>query len=361
MVTFRLTLAVMAAAVLNVPAQARTSSRPFPRIVEQNDGAACRQALVVAKLAFQSSTPKLADAAPAILKDGKPAFGIILAPNGANHEEQGFIVDETAVAQSEETGEFKSVFLSKTPADGARFVATQEKMNWQGDWHALFVANAALEGEKLSAALAEAKRKDAKTDGVRIVFKSAWQQPWLVRDPQTNAIRAIDTQHPAEFLPQWTVYAIAKGEAVPVCRIAFGPPARNAARLLPAGPLRQLAGLLDDIVGIPSQSEGTYNGTARVRLAAANAWTNLALRPWAMAEPDNTPSEIKAGLKQWSRGHATYLAEYRRFQALYPRALRALASHYRATLRKSPREAKALARQTLDKAIGMNFKFSKSG
>jgi hypothetical protein len=361
MIALRLTLAVAAIMLVNASAHARAPVRTFPRIVEQNDGGVCRQALAVARLAFESSAPKVADAAPAILKDGKPAFGIILAPNGRRHDEQGFIADEQAISQSDETGDFKKVFLQKTPVDGFRFAVTQEKMNWQGDWHALFVASAALEGEKLAKALSDAKGKDASADGMKVVFKDAWQQPWLVRDPQTNAIVAIDTQHPAEFLPRWTVYMLAKGTAVPACHIAFGPPAKNAVKLLPAGPLRQLAGLLDDIIGIPSYSEGTYNATARVRLAAANAWINLALRPWAMGAPYNTPAEVKAGLKHWSKGHATYRAQYRRFNALYPRALRALATHYRVSLKKQPREARTLAKKSLDRAIGMNFTFSKSG
>ena len=271
------------------------------------------------------------------------------------------MVDEQALTQSDEASAFKKILISKTATDGFRFVVTQEKMNWQGDWHALFLVNAALEGEKLSAALGEAKGKDAKTDGVKVVFKDAWQQPWLVRDPQTSQVVAIDTQHPAEFLARWIVYAAAKGAAVPACRIAFGPPAKDATKLLPAGPLRQLAALLDTMVGIPSQSEGTFNATGRNRVAAANGWMNLALRPWAMPEPTNTAAEVDSGLKRWSKGRAAYRAEYRRFQALYPRALRSLASHYRVSLNKSPGEATTLAKQSLDRAIGMHFTFAKAG
>jgi hypothetical protein len=360
MATFRLSL-VVAALLLNAPAQAGSAATPFPRLVEATDAKACRQALSVATLAFQSAAPKVSGAAAAILKDGKPAFGVLLAPNGSNGEEQDYVIDEQAITQSDETGAFKKILISKTAADGFRFIVTQEKMNWQGDWHGLFLANAALEGEKLGTALGEAKGKDAKTDGVKVVVKDAWQLPWLVRDPQTSEVVAIDTQHPAEFLARWIVYAAVKGTAVPVCRIAFGPPAKDATKLLPAGPLRQLAALLDTMIGIPSQSEGTFNATGRNRVAAANGWMNLALRPWAMSEPYNTAAEVDSGLKRWSKGNAAYHAEYRQFQALYPRALRSLASHYRAALNKSPREAAALAKQSLDRAIGMHFTFAKAG
>jgi hypothetical protein len=361
MATFRFSLAAAAAVLLlDAPAQAR-SDKLFPRIVDATNAKACRQALVVGRLAFQSAAPKLSEAAPAILKDRKPAFGILLAPNGSSGEEQDYVVDEQAITQSEETGEFKKVLLQKAPADGFRFVVTQEKMNWQGDWHALFVASAARDGENLAKAVSDAKGKEAKADGVTVVFKNAWQQPWLVRDPQTGQIVAIDTQHPADFLARWTIYAAVKGAAVPVCRIAFGPPAKDATKILPAGPLRQLAALLDAIVGIPSQSEGTFNASGRNRVAAANGWMNLVLRPWAMPAPYNTPAEVEAGLKRWSTGHTAYRAEYRSFQALYPRALRALASHYRVSLKKSPRAAAALAKQSLDRAVGMHFTFAKAG
>jgi hypothetical protein len=360
MTTFRFSLAVTTAVLLlNASAQARSAAEPFPRIVEATDAKACRQALMVAMRAFRSTAPKLAEAAPAILKDGKPAFGILLAPNGSSGEEQGYIIDEQAITQSEETGDFKKVLLQKSPADGFRFIVTQEKMNWQGDWHALFLVDATPTGEKLAAALAEAKGKDAKVDGVKVVFKDAWQQPWLVRDTQTNQVVAIDAQHPADVLANWIVYAAVKGAAVPVCQIAFGPPAKDATRLLPSGPLRQLAVLLDAIVGIPSQSEGTFNASGRNRVAAANGWMNLVLRPWAMPEPYNTAAEVEAGLKRWSKARAAYRAEYLRFQVLYPRALRALASHYRAALRKSPRAAAALAKRSLDRAVGMHFTFAK--
>jgi hypothetical protein len=46
-------------------------------------------------------------------------------------------------------------------------------------------------------------------------------------------------------------------------------------------------------------------------------------------------------------------------QALYPRALAALAAHYRATLRKPPAEAAALAKRVLDRAVGAHFVFAK--
>ena len=49
------------------------------------------------ELAFESPAPILADAAPLILKDGKPALGILLAPDGEKSEDAAFIIDEVAI------------------------------------------------------------------------------------------------------------------------------------------------------------------------------------------------------------------------------------------------------------------------
>ena len=68
-----------------------------------------------------------------------PGFYGNYAPNGSSGEEQDYIIDARAITQGDETGDFKKVLLQKTSVGGFRFVVTQEKMNWQGDWHALFL------------------------------------------------------------------------------------------------------------------------------------------------------------------------------------------------------------------------------
>jgi len=323
-----------------------------PRITDAADANACRQALAVAKLAFGSAAPKLSDAAPAMAADKPSASGIVLAPDGSRGESVGFIVDATAIERAASGGPLKALFLQGAPADGFRFVVTRQKMNWQGDWYGLYVADAKLGADKLADLLAADK-----VEGASIVFDRAWQQPWLVRDPQSLQIVGIDTQHPAEFLADWIVTRIADGAPAKACRIAFRPPVETAPELLPAGPLRELAALLDEIVGVPAQDEGTFNATGRIRVAATQAWANAALRPWATESPYNSQAEIENGLKAWSRKSATFGAQYRRMNALYPRALAALEAHYRTALGKPPREAAPLAKQSLDRAVGAHFVF----
>src|SRR5689334_9926871 len=114
------------------PIRAGQNAQSFPRVTQAKDAAACRQALVVAKRAFDSTAVRPASAAPVILPEKKPDFGILLAPDLHNPDGDEMIVDEAAVTQ-DNGGRFKSVYLPKV-AQGFRFVVTQQKMNWQGDF-----------------------------------------------------------------------------------------------------------------------------------------------------------------------------------------------------------------------------------
>lgn len=348
---FSLLLAVLLAG----PALAG-SNAAFPQIKEAKDAKACRQALVVARRAFASTAPKPADAAPLILTDKKPNFGILLAPDAHNPDGDEMIVDEAAV-QQENGGRFKALYLPKA-TEGFRFVVTQQKMNWQGDFFGLYLTDASRDADRTADLLAGEAKTGAKATQL---FKDSWQAPWLIRDPASGEVVALDTQHPAEFLADWIVYRNAEGKAEAACRIAFRPPVKHASELLPAGALRTLATLLDDIVGIPSQDEGTLQPTARIRVAAKRALANAALRPWALEEPYNSEKEIADGLQEWTKRSPVYRARYRRLQALRPPALRALAAHYRGTLAKSPSEAAALAQQALARVVGAHFVFGKKG
>lgn len=354
MTTLRFSLLI--AVLLTGPALAAPVAA-FPRISEAKDAKACRQALAVAQRASASRAPKPADAAPVILTDKKPDFGILLAPEAHNPEGDDMIVDEAAV-QQENGGRFKSLYLPKATGD-FRFVVTQQKMNWQGDFFGLYLVDASRDADQTAELIAgEAKgdRKPAQT-----VFKDSWQRPWLIRDPDSGDTVALDTQHPAEFLADWIVYRNANGTAEVACRIAFRPAAKQASDLLPAGALRDLAAVLDEIVGVPSQSEGTLQPTARVRLAARWAWANTALRPWALEEPYNSEKEIAEGLRAWTKRSPVYRARYQRMRALLPKAELSLAAHYQKALRKSPAEAGALAKQALVRVVGAHFVFGKKG
>ena len=352
MASLRFLLALIVALAWAGPALARTDL-PYPRISQANDATACRQALVVARRAFDSTAAKTADAAPLILTDKKPDFGILLAPGAHSPDGDEMIVDERAV-QQQNGGHFTALFLQKA-TQGAHFVVTQQKMNWQGDFFGLHLVDATHDAEQTAEMRAGEKKTAAAT-----IFKDSWQRPWLIRDPESHTVVAIDTQHPADVLADWIVYRAANGVAERACHIAFRPPAIRAADLLPPGPARKLALLLDKIIGVPAQDEGTYRATDRVHVAAAHAVANLALRPWALEESHNSAAEIENGLRTWAQRSPMYRTQYARAKALYPRALRALASHYRHTLEKSQGEAATLAKQALARAYGAHFVSAKT-
>jgi len=358
MTILRFSFAVISALPLFAgPVLAGPSPKSFPRITLAKDARACGQALAVAKRAFDSTATKVGDAAPVILNDKKPDFGILLAPDIHNPDGDEMIVDASAI-QQENGGAFKSVLLQRTPADGLRFVVTQQKMNWQGDFFGLYLVDATLDAAKTADLLASEKKTGARM-AFRDIFKDSWRGPWLIRDPQTEGVVATDTQHPAEFLADWIVYRNAKGTLERACRIAFRPPARRASELLPTGALRELATLLDDILGVPAQDEGTLQPTSRIRVAAMQAWANAALRPWSLEKPYNSQQEIAEGLKEWIKRSPVYRARYRRLQELLPKAERDLATYYRKTLQKPRLEAASLAKQALGRAVGTHFVFGK--
>jgi hypothetical protein len=347
----------LAAAVLpfwGSVAAAQSRAEAFPRITQARDAKACGPALVVAKRAFSSTAAKIADAAPLILADKKPDFGILLAPDAHTPDGDEMIVDEAAV-QQENGGRFKALFLQKA-TQGSRFVVSQQKMNWQGDFFGLYLADATRDADETAELLANEKKPDAKT-----IFKDSWQRPWLIRDPATGAVVAIDTQHPAEVLADWIVYRNANGAPEAACHIAFRPPVKRTSDLLPTAQLRALAALLDDILGTPAKDEGTLQPTARLRVAAAQAWGNVALRPWAIEEPDSSEKEITDGLEQWAKRSPAHRGRHRRLQALLPQAERDLAAYYQKTLGKSAPEAAAVAKQALARAVGVHFVFAKTG
>src|SRR5689334_22333196 len=118
MTILRFSLLIAVAVLLTGPALAEPNAA-IPRIHEAKDAKACRQALAVAQRAFASTAAKPADAAPLILTNKKPDFGVLLAPDAHNPDGDDMIVDEAAV-QQENGGRFKALYLPKATT-GLRF------------------------------------------------------------------------------------------------------------------------------------------------------------------------------------------------------------------------------------------------
>ena len=195
-----------------------------------------------------------------------------------------------------------------------------------------------------------------------LIYRNLWHRPWLYRNPQSGQIIAVNPladwgNAKSGALPEWAIYGPADGSKVKLLGTIRFCPKVEPLKLLPAGPLREMAVVLDKIIGIPKDDEGTFRATPRLRSEAALAWTNLLLRPWAMAEPSNSRAEVETGLKRWSKGSPAFAQQYAKLKSLYPQAEKALTNYYQTSGHMAPAAAAHLAKESLEIAYRSNFKF----
>jgi len=189
------------------------------------------------------------------------------------------------------------------------------------------------------------------------VTRDTWQKPWILRNKATGKFIAIDTQHPAEAMSDWDVYAPNKdGKGKIICKIRFKTPSKNASSLLPKGPLSQIAVLLDKIIGIPKEDEGTMHPTDRLKNDVQKMWGNLLFRPWALSQPDATKAQVDKHLKKWQKGARAFHDQYVQLQTLYPQAQAALTQYYEEVLGKPHEAAQKMATKNLDIAYRSHFR-----
>ena len=259
----------------------------------------------------------------------------------------------------------RRILWQKSPSSGGRFVVAQFPMNWQGDWYGLYLVDAKMPPNKLqdfvTGLIERSQTEMQEVPGATLIYHNLWHQPFLFHNSKTNQIVAVDTKTAwlsgTKFFPDWAVYVAAGGARVKrIGTITFTPTAR-AVDLLPKGALRELADVLDKIIGTPSQSEGTFQATPRLRGEAQIAWGNLMLRPWALAAPKNSREDVELGLKRWQKGSPVYKQQYQQLHHLYPQALESLTSYYQRHFNKSFNAAHELAVKSLDIAYRSNFKF----
>lgn len=387
--------AVMAGVIssaASVQARPKTTSDngSYPKIDVRSPE--CDQIFKAARILFAGNSPRLVDSSTVIQRAN---LGLVLAPVGLDEEAppgQKFWIDRAFIdgqgpgnqaADLEPSAEGQSttlapdpqdypkdgvraVFWQKTPIAGARFVVGQKPMNWEGDWFDLFVVEDKMPVTSLHDYVAEALKQPQTElkyeNGVYIIYRNLWHRPWLFYNAATKHMIAVNTQaswstQPERVLSDWAIYMPdGNGKTKCVGTINFCPRG-NGFALLPKGPLRDLALLLDKIIGIPSQEEGSMRPTPRLRNAAALCWCNLMLRPWAIEKPGNSAIEIETGLKKWAKGSPVYKQQYAQLKVLYPKALDALTVYYQSHFHKSPNEARKLATKSLDLAYRNNFSF----
>lgn len=352
-------------------------SGTYPKLTVRSHSPECQQILKAAKILFHSNCPELIDN-PNLVQ--RANIGLVLAPQGREvdaPENHAFWFDTRFIEAKEpkypQPSSFdvepdcpRAMFWQKDAVDGHRFLIGQRKMNWEGDWYDLCSVRSDMPVEKFHDFIAALSDKGQtqlkKVDQGYVIYCNYWQRPWLFYNKTSKLVMAVDpkaswSQSNNKVLSDWAIYVPdSKLGARCIGTISFCPTGRGIS-LLPKGSLRELSVLLDKIIGIPSQDEGTFRATPRLRSKAANAWCNLMLRPWAIEEPRNSAMDIETGLKKWAKGSPVYKQQYAQLKVLYPKALDALTVYYQSYFHKSPNDARKLATKSLDLAYRNNFSF----
>lgn len=343
------------------------SHSAWPKLISKHSLPECNQVLSAARLLFNSTAPEFSEDCQPVRK---AKLGVILGPLPGDYRdcESGcaFWFDSTWIVPDKPDGERPRIFKQKEVELGSRFVVGQKPMNWQGDWFDVYCVEANMPVDKIEALVKESfhsgQVENKKMAGAYIVYRDLWHRPWLFRNPANKHVVAVNPrsdwlQRNEKVIPDWAIYrASAPGQVELVGIIRFSPESKPLA-LLPRGPLRDMFALLDNIIGIPSQSEGTLQPTARLRGETRVVLGNLMLRPWALGQPANSKEEVEKGLKRWSKGSAVYRQQYEQLKRLYPRALDALTVYYQKTFKEPPAKARALATRNLDLAYRSHFTF----
>lgn len=320
----------------------------YPRLISGAKTAEGKMVLEIARAAFHATSPRLYETGAEVREKHKT---LVLCQDG--HVELQH--DDTAIETLKDTNDFTFIYIQKNKFDGNRFVVGQCTHSWRGDVHSLVRVPEGLSQEETISVLQNLgtdKVPDRK--GSLELFNDSWTGPWVVeKDGKTCG---IDTGQPFDPLGIWTVYSISGG-AEPVAKIAFRPPADKTMILIPAGPLREIAILLDNIVGIPKEWQGTLNANGRVHADVRYVWMNLVYRPWAMGTAYNTKARVESGLLRWSKGSKVYKQQYDKLKTLYPQAEAQLAQHYKNRFHMSDGKAKKAAKTWMDTIYRSHFVF----
>lgn len=341
-----------------------SSAKPahYPKLVSGTKIPDCAVALKVANLAFKSKATFIYEAAKEISsKDASIVLwptndSIVLGP--PDHE--SFASNPSYMECKACSGQSKSICLQKQSINGVRLAVLQKQMNWKGDMFDTMVVKSEDDQDQVRGMLAQFNPSEGNLpSGVHIIGKDNWQQPWILRNSSNEHLMLVDPQHPADFFADWLVYKPDKtGSATCICKIAFKPKSDNAFKLIPQGPLRELALLLDDIIGHPNpDTEGTMRQTDRLRTYVQNMWGNVLYRPQALIEPSSNRLKVEQGLKRWATGSRVYQQQYARLHELYPKALQQLTQYEEQFTHLSHVKAASQAAKYLDIAYRSNFQF----
>lgn len=311
----------------------------------------CRDTLAVADTAFYSPVFRLDDVVT--LPHGAPVEivsqrqpGDLSGGNGVTADAAAFKTLPAPATTNPDAMHVRELYWQVTPTRDIRWVIVDEPFNWRGDFYTLFA---------IDPSVTEAGFVPPEDDkDPRAIITNAWVPPLMLRNKRSGAVWAVDTGSDA-----WSIYAAGKDGVKQRCTLSFGPKVKTAFDLLPT-PVRALALDLDGTLG-DGRNEGTLHPTGRIRGDVAQAWTNIALRPWALTQkPYHSRRNADLGLRRWSQGAPSFRTLYLRIQTEYPAAIDSLTDLYIRRFGKTPDEARTLAKHNLDIAYRSHFIFFQS-
>lgn len=331
-----------------------SSSAPndYPRLVSGAKTAEGKMALEIARAAFNANTPRLWESGDEVKSKVK---SVILCQNS----QVEMWHKDGAVDTIPDKDGFSFVYIQKNKYAGKRFVVSQYTHSWRGDMRSLIRVPENLSQEEIFSVLRPSGGEEVSDKkGAEEIFVDSWSGPWIAEKDGVSC--GINTNHPAEPLGDWAVYGL-KGNTDLVARIAFRPDVKDTTTLIPDGPLREIAKLLDSIIGIPSTDQGTLNANGRLHADVKYLWMDLVYRPWTMGTAYNTRARVERGLKTWSKGSKAYKAQYDRLKVLYPQAEAQLVQHYKTRFGFSDAKCKEGAKRWMDSIYRAHFVFPSDG
>ncbi len=323
----------------------------LPRLIGNQTLAACKQALAIAREAFESGEADLRHARP--VPPGIPVRLVLAIAAGEAYAEQPLFEFFGKTYEGSEAGRYlpmapedsvEGIYLQQANASSTRLAI---RKTWFGGGAGfevrVYPANATVER------IAQWRDDDAR-DGVggyfppRVYAKSGGHDWWLLSGDGFGPFSA------------WTVHVLRDGSLWQPCTVQFLPARFNLMRSLPPA-ARRLEKLLSQTLG-PGKNEGTLQPTARLKGEAEAAWTALLMRPWAdITPPYNTRQAVDRELARWARNGPTHLRLHRAILRQLPRAERAVAARYRTSFHMTPREASRRAAINTDLVFRSHYVF----
>ncbi len=247
------------------------------------------------------------------------------------------------------------IYWQMESSHGQRFVVNEDAFGWRGNQYTLFALSENITPQEFM----EGYSRNLKKRRFKPIVEENWRPPLFFKETNTNEVWAIHVGAPWISLSHWEVFSIRQDGAKRRCSVHFRSKDKEGIKLLP-GELHTLASLLSGTLG-SGHNEGTLQPTARIKVNVKHIWTNVALRPWALKtlEPYNGRKQVDFELEKWSKKSKSFYDHYQKIQKQYPLAKKALAKYYETNFSKSPKEAKIMAEDLLDKAFRSYFVFHK--